>query len=156
LPRELHNLLANQIISINPAFPSAPASPLWAVPTSNAHKQKRHFSCKKVKKSIPTGRITTRSWYRLIFQQIFEVNRVSVNYAFRFSGPVTALTARRVRYGVGPDLICQLSPSPGIKTHPSPAAFPTTLSLSFCLLPSYTAPSCLRLHRALLTPLLGP
>src|SRR4051812_34385043 len=24
-----------------------------------------------------------------------------------FSGPVTSLTARRVRYGVGPDLICQ-------------------------------------------------
>jgi hypothetical protein len=69
---------------------------------------------------------------------------------------VTALTARRVRYGVGPDLICQLGPSPGIKTHSSPSAFPTTLSLSFCLLPSYTAPSCLRPHRAPLTPLLGP
>jgi hypothetical protein len=41
-----------------------------------------------------------------------------VNYAIRFSGPVTALTARRVRYGVGPDLICQPGPSPVI---PSPA-----------------------------------
>src|SRR5277367_3790325 len=37
--------------------------------------------------------------------------------------PVTALTARRVRHGVGADFICQPSPSPGIKTHSSPAAF---------------------------------
>jgi hypothetical protein len=49
-------------------------------------------------------------------------------YAVRFSGPVTALTARRVRYG---DLICQPGPAPGIKTHSSPAAFPSTLSLPF-------------------------
>jgi hypothetical protein len=69
---------------------------------------------------------------------------VSVNYAMRFSGPVTALTARRVRYGVGADLICQLGPSPGIKTHSSPAAFPTTLSLSFVPFPSPTL-----LHRPL-------
>src|SRR5277367_4231434 len=61
-----------------------------------------------------------------------EVNSVSVNYAIRPSDPVTALTAR---YGVGPDLICQPGPSPGIKKHSSPAAFPTTLSLSFCSLP---------------------
>jgi hypothetical protein len=57
-------------------------------------------------------------------------------------------------------LICQLGPLPGIKTHSSPAAFPTTLSLSFCSLPlshlSCTAPSCLRPRRAPLTPLLGP
>src|SRR5436305_12002915 len=30
-----------------------------------------------------------------------------------------------------PDLICQPGPSPGIKTHSSPAAFPTILSLPF-------------------------
>jgi len=30
-----------------------------------------------------------------------------VDYPFLFSGPVTALTARRVWYGVGADLICQ-------------------------------------------------
>jgi hypothetical protein len=62
---------------------------------------------------------------------VLAVKNVPVNYAFRFSGPVTALTARRVRYGVGPDLICQPGPSPGIKAHSSPAAFPTTLSLPF-------------------------
>src|SRR2546430_962992 len=58
------------------------------------------------------------------------------------------------------DFICQLGPSPGIKTHSSPAAFPTTLSLSFGSLPpshlSCTAPSCLRPHPAPLTPLPGP
>jgi hypothetical protein len=69
-----------------------------------------------------------------------------------------AATARRVRYGVRPDLICQPGPSPSIKTHSSPATFPTTLSLSLSLLsPShlYTAPSCLRPRQAPLTPLLG-
>src|SRR5277367_5794021 len=88
------------------------------------------------------------------------VKIVSVNYAIRFSGPVTALTARRVRYGVGPDFICQPGPSPAIKTHSSPAAFPTTLSLPFVpflsLTPAYTAPSCLRPRRAPPTPLPGP
>src|SRR2546430_14341364 len=43
---------------------------------------------------------------------------------------------RRVWYGVGPDLICQLSPSPAIKTRSSSAVFPTTLSLPFILFPS--------------------
>src|SRR2546423_12708722 len=61
---------------------------------------------------------------------------------------------------VSPDFICQLGPSSGIKTHSSPAAFPTTLSLSFCSLPlshpPCTAPSCLRPRRTPLTPLLGP
>jgi hypothetical protein len=89
-----------------------------------------------------------------------EVNSVSVNYAIRFSGPVTALTARRVRYGVGPDLICQSGPSPGIKTHSSPAAFPTTLSLPFVPFPPLShlpapPPSCLRPRRAPPTPLPG-
>ena len=66
-----------------------------------------------------------------IFGQLLWVKNVPVNYAMRFSGPVTALTARRLRYGVGPDFICQPGPSPGIKTHSSPAAFPSTLSLPF-------------------------
>jgi hypothetical protein len=73
-----------------------------------------------------------------------SVKNVPVNYAFQFSGPVTALTARRVRYGVGADLICQPGPSPGIKTHSSPAAFPTTLPLSFVPFPHPTF-----LHRPL-------
>jgi hypothetical protein len=30
-----------------------------------------------------------------------------VNYAIRFSGPVTSLTASRLRYGVPAGLICQ-------------------------------------------------
>jgi hypothetical protein len=30
----------------------------------------------------------------------FWFTRLPVNYAMRFSGPVTSLTARRVRYGV--------------------------------------------------------
>ena len=64
-----------------------------------------------------------------------------MNYAIRFSGPVTALTARRVRYGVGPDLICQPGPSPGIKTHSSPAVFLITLSLPLVPFPS-PSPAC--------------
>jgi hypothetical protein len=65
------------------------------------------------------------------------VRNVPVNYAIRFSGPVTALTARRVRHGVGPGLICQPGPEPGIKTHSFPAAFPTTLP-PFCPLSLFT------------------
>src|SRR5947207_8125498 len=101
-------------------------------------------------------------WGLGAMKYIILVNYVSVNYAIRFSCPVTALTARRLRYGVGPDLICQPGPtvlSPGIKKHSSPAAFPTTLSsLLFPspLLPSCTAPSCLRPRRTPLTPLPGP
>src|SRR5271154_4303837 len=53
-----------------------------------------------------------------------------------------------------PDLICQLGPSPGIKTHSSPTAFPSTLPLSFVPFPSLTF---LQLPRgAPLTPLPGP
>jgi hypothetical protein len=48
----------------------------------------------------------------------------------RFSGPVTALTACRVRYGVGPT--SSASPSfARYKDDSSPAAFPSTLSLPF-------------------------
>jgi hypothetical protein len=39
-------------------------------------------------------------------EKIMLVKYVPVNYAIRFSGPVTALTARRVRYRVGACLIC--------------------------------------------------
>src|ERR1700722_18512314 len=39
--------------------------------------------------------------------------------------------------GIGPDLICQPGLSPGIKMHSFPAAFPTTLSLSFVPFPSH-------------------
>jgi hypothetical protein len=38
-----------------------------------------------------------------------------VNYAFRFSGPATALTARRLRHGVGAGLICQPDHRPAMK-----------------------------------------
>ena len=37
---------------------------------------------------------------RLTIQKSFGCGNVSVNYAIRFSGPVTPLTARRFRYGV--------------------------------------------------------
>ena len=70
-----------------------------------------------------------------------------MNYGIQGSGPVTALTTRRVRYGVGPDLICQPGPSPGIKTHSSPAAFPSTLSLPFSpWTKAASAPDLLRHH----------
>jgi hypothetical protein len=51
--------------------------------------------------------------------------------------PRDALTA--LRHGVEPDLICQPSPSPGIKTRSPSIAFPSTLSLPFSSL-SCTAP----------------
>jgi hypothetical protein len=79
-----------------------------------------------------------------------------VNYAIRFSGPVTAPTARRVRYGVGLDLICQPGPSPGIKTNSVPPLFQQlSPSLLFPSPLSPPFPSCLRPRRAPLTPLLG-
>src|SRR5271155_325782 len=59
----------------------------------------------------------------LLLLLLLLVNGVPVDYRLRFSGPVTTLTAHRVRHGVEPDLICQPGPSPGIKTHSSPAAF---------------------------------
>jgi hypothetical protein len=74
------------------------------------------------------------------------LNMYPVNYAIRSSGPVAALTARRVRYGVGPDLFCQPSPS-------------SALSLSYLPFPSLTFlqhPSWLRPRRAPLTPLPDP
>jgi hypothetical protein len=75
--------------------------------------------------------------------EFHSVKNVPVNYAFRFSGPVTALTARRVRYGVGPDLICQPGPSPGIE-----ALVPRRFSINslppFFPLDSLPSCSCLR------------
>jgi hypothetical protein len=38
---------------------------------------------------------------------------IPVNYAIRFSGPVTAFTARCVWYGVGARSICQADPLAG-------------------------------------------
>jgi hypothetical protein len=77
-----------------------------------------------------------------------------VDYPLRFSGPVTP--SPPAASGVEPDLICQPSTSPGIKTHSSPAAFPITPSLPFfpLLFTFLHRPtrSCLRLHRAPLTP----
>jgi hypothetical protein len=73
-----------------------------------------------------------------------SVNLAPVNYTFRFSGPVTVLTARRVRYGVRSNLHMSAQSFTSIKTHSSPAAFLTTLSLSFLFpspLPSSYPPS---------------
>jgi len=87
------------------------------------------------------------------------VNPVFVNYAVRFSSPVTALAAPPRPVWCHPTSSASSVLSPGIKTHSSPAAFPTSLSLSFCSLPlshlPCTAPSCLRPLRAPLTPLPG-
>jgi hypothetical protein len=58
------------------------------------------------------------------------VNGLPVDYPLRFSGPVTP-SPPAASGMVEPDLICQPDPTPGIKTHSSPAAFPTTLSLHF-------------------------
>src|SRR5271156_1224903 len=57
------------------------------------------------------------------------VRNVPVNYGIRVSDPVTALTARRVGYGVGARSICQAVPLAGYKKPWSPAAFPSTLSI---------------------------
>jgi hypothetical protein len=55
--------------------------------------------------------------------------------------PRDRLTARCVQHGVEPNLIYQPSPSPGIKTRSSPAAFPTSLPLPFSPPVSCTAPA---------------
>jgi hypothetical protein len=60
-----------------------------------------------------------------------------VGYPLRFSGPVTALTARRVRHGVEADLICQPGTSPDkdalvprrFSNNSLPPFFPLTLHL---------------------------
>jgi hypothetical protein len=63
------------------------------------------------------------------------VKNIPVNYATRFSGPVTTLTARRVGDGVEARLVCQpdslpsmFSPIGGLRaiaggSHPSPPKF---------------------------------
>jgi hypothetical protein len=48
------------------------------------------------------------------------VRNIPVNFAIRFSGPVTA---RHVWHGTGADLICQPGHSSGIKKHSSPPLF---------------------------------
>jgi hypothetical protein len=44
---------------------------------------------------------------------------------------MNSLTAYRVQHGVKAGSVCQPNPRPGIKTHSSPAAFPTVLSIPF-------------------------
>jgi hypothetical protein len=60
--------------------------------------------CKWHRHSTPKG----RNGSSLILSLVKDV---PVNYAIRSSGPVTALTARRVWYGVGAPSICQADPS---------------------------------------------
>ena len=55
---------------------------------------------------------------------------VPVNCAIRFSGPVTAFTARPDGHSVRACPICQLDDLLGMKTCPSFAAFPMTLTSS--------------------------
>ena len=54
-----------------------------------------------------------------------------MDYSFRFSDPVTPLTARCVRHSVEPDLIYQPGPFASYKDALIPAGFPATLYLSF-------------------------
>jgi hypothetical protein len=58
----------------------------------------------RVPKTGPKGAVFCRLFTGT---ETYRVKNVPVNYAFWFSGPVTALTARRVRYGVGAPSICQ-------------------------------------------------
>jgi hypothetical protein len=59
------------------------------------------------------------------------VKYVSVNYAMRFSGPVTVLTAHRVRYGVGAPLHLPARASAPYKVAIIPRRFFQQLSPSF-------------------------
>jgi hypothetical protein len=78
---------------------------------------------------------------QIVNNYIDGVNIVSVNYAFRLSGPVTALTARRVWHGVG--------------AGPSPRKFTSTLTrldkkphLTVLTAQHYDCPSLHREHHA--------
>jgi hypothetical protein len=76
-----------------------------------------------------------------------SVKNVPVNYAFRFSGPVTASPPAVSGMASDPTSSASPVPSPGIKTHSSPAAFPTTLWLPFVPFPLSPSHTCL--HRPL-------
>jgi hypothetical protein len=97
-------------------------------------------------------------------------NHVALMVVGKLVGEIfdVALTSLLPAVGMAfePGFICQPDPLPGIKTRSSPAAFPTTLSLSplsplslsLSLLfpPTFLhPPSCLRPRQAPLTPLLG-
>src|SRR3984957_13321114 len=96
---------------------------------------------------------------RLTIQKSFGCGNVSVNYAIRFSGPVTPLTARRFRYGVTrPHL-----PARSFTRYKDafvPRRFSNNSLPLFCSLPlshlPAPRPSCLRPRRAPLTPLPAP
>jgi hypothetical protein len=74
--------------------------------------------------------------HTIVLSGLSVVKNVPVNYAIRSSGPVTALTARRVWYGVAPDLICQPDPPPGIPS----AGAGNTISVLACLAGAYWGP----------------
>ena len=59
-------------------------------------------------KTAPKGAVFCRLFTGT---ETYMVISVPVNYAIRSSGSVTALTARRVWYGVGAPSICQADPS---------------------------------------------
>jgi len=63
-----------------------------------------------------------------------HARRLEMHLLIMRSG-LAALTARLVRYGRRTRPHLRTGPSPGIKTHSSPAAFPTTLSLTFVPFP---------------------
>jgi hypothetical protein len=71
-----------------------------------------------------------------IYSEILGVNTVPVNYALRFSGPMTTFTARHVWYGVGMRSICQPDPLTGYKAVVPPPLF-HQLSPSFPPPPSF-------------------
>jgi hypothetical protein len=67
------------------------------------------------------------------------VKNVPVNYAFRFSGPVTALTARRVRYGGSK----RVKRQPNVRRFTSqPHCSLTTPTFTMLLLKSCRLPVC--------------
>ena len=69
-----------------------------------------------------------------------KVKNIPVNYAILFSGPVSTVTARRVRHGVGADLSANPALRQVIKAYSSPAAFLITLSLPLSLLFTFLQP----------------
>src|SRR5947207_2593227 len=91
----------------------------WLVPSmfrldqsdvfSPFHFPKQHFHIISSSQThIAIAKLVSKS-YEQVGRRTYK--NVPVNYAIRFSGPVTAPTARHVQHGVGADLICQPSPS---------------------------------------------
>ena len=69
-----------------------------------------------------------------------------VDHPLRFSGSVTASPPAASSMASNPTFICQPGPSPGIKTHSSPAAFPTNSLPPF--FPPHSSPSSIYSLRA--------